>query len=203
MPDDYDEIIDIFKKMFNLESDNFEVDFLFIPESDIKLDPKRKESNIKGFKISYHFETGMEKPEIKIEGKIDENKIRKHLKDIDLNAHPNLKKLIQSKIIEVFDADKLSLDNNQQKNDLDILTPYTEIIDKEDSSEFIFEIPGMEKDNVSIDFTEEGRKLIFSAEKRSRKYNKKISLPFKSSKTDYELEVNNGLAVLKVHKTEK
>ena len=201
--DDFDEIIDEFKKMLDLDSDTFEVDFLFIPASDVDLDFGRDKKNIKEFKISYHFETGMEKPEIKIESNIDKSRIREYLKDIDLSKHLNLKKLIKSKPIKEIDASKLSLDSYKQKNDLYVLEPYTEINDGKDLSEILFEIPGMEEDNVRIDFSEEGRRIIFTAENKNRKYAKNIPLPFKSSKRDYKLEVNNGLAILKVYKSDK
>ncbi|KKN20778.1 hypothetical protein LCGC14_0932090 [marine sediment metagenome] len=203
MSDDFDEIIDEFKKMLNLDSDAFEVDFLFIPASDVDLDLGRDKKNIEGFKISYHFETGMEKPEIKIESNIDKSRIREYLKDIDLSKHLNLKNINNSKLIKEIDASKLSLDSYRQENDLYVLEPYTEITDEKDLSEIILEIPGMEEDNVSIDFSEEGRRIIFTAENKNRKYTKKIALLFKSSKRDYKLEVNNGLAILKVYKSDK
>ncbi len=203
MSDDFDDIIDEFKKMLDLDSDAFEVDFLFIPASDVDLDLDRDKKNIKGFKISYHFETGMEKPEIKVESNVDKNKIREYLKDIDLSKHPNLKKIINPKTIKEIDASKLSLDFKNQENDLYVLEPYTEIIDRKDLSEIVLEIPGMEEDNVIIDFSGKGRKIMFTAENENRKYTKNISLPFKSSKTDYKLEVNNGIAILKVHKSDK
>lgn len=203
MSDDFDEIIDEFKKMLNFDSDAFEVDFLFIPASDVDLDLDRDKKNIEGFKISYHFETGMEKPKIKIESNIDKSRIREYLKEIDLSKHPNLKNIINSRPIKEIDVGKLSLDFYRQENDLYVLEPYTEITDEKDLSEIVFEIPGMEEDNVRIDFSEEGRRIIFTAENKNRKYTKSIPLPFKSSKRDYKLEVNNGLAILKVYKSDK
>jgi HSP20 family molecular chaperone IbpA len=198
--DDFDEIIDEFKKIFNVDSDAFEVDFLFIPESGIDLKSYRNEKKVKGFKISYHFETGMEKPEIKIEGIIDERKIREQLKGIDLKKYPNLKNILESKVNEI-DATTLSLDFPLEKNDSSILEPYTEIIDKKNYSEIILEIPGMEQDDIQLEFNENGNQLKFTVENGERRYSKIIFLPFKSSKVDCELEVNNGIAILKASKT--
>ncbi|MFX1600126.1 MAG: hypothetical protein ACFFB6_05970, partial [Promethearchaeota archaeon] len=76
MRDEFDDIIDEIKKYFKIDSDKFDVDFLFIPESESNINLKPKNEKIKGFKISYHFETGMEKPEIRIEGNIDDKRIR-------------------------------------------------------------------------------------------------------------------------------
>lgn len=200
MSDDFDEIIDEFKKIFNVDSDAFEVDFLFIPESGIDLKSDRNEKIVNGFKISYHFETGMEKPEIKIEGIIDERKIREQLKGIDLKKYPNLKNILESKVNEI-DATTLSLDFPLEKNDSSILEPYTEIIDKKNYSEIILEIPGMEQDDIQLEFNENGNQLKFTVENGERRYSKIIFLPFKSSKVDCELEVNNGIAILKASKT--
>ena len=202
MSDDFDEIFDDFKKMFNVDSDEFEVDFFFIPESSIDLNSDQNEKEVKGFKISYHFETGMEKPEVKIEGVIDEKQIREQLKDIDLNKYPNLRNILESRSVNEIDASTLSLDTFIEEDDSNILVPYTEIIDKKDSTEIVLETPGIEENNVNIEFNEDGNQLIFSAESGERKYSKTISLSFKSSKKDCELEVNNGIAILKARKSE-
>ncbi|MFX1302580.1 MAG: hypothetical protein ACFFBV_07495 [Promethearchaeota archaeon] len=203
MPDDFDDIIDEIKKYFKLDSDIFDVDFLFIPESENSLDLKPKEKNIKGFKISYHFETGMEKPEIKIEGNIDNKKIREYLKDIDLSRYPTLKNLFGTKPIKELDAGKLSLESYAQDQDIYILEPHTEISDYKDYTEIVLEIPGMSKEDVMIDFSEGGSKLVFTAENNNRKYMKNVYLPFKSSAKDFYMEVNNGLAIITIKKLDK
>ena len=201
MSDDIDEIIDEFKKMFNVDSDAFEVDFLFIPESGIDLKSDHNEKEVKGFKISYHFETGMEKPEIKIEGIIDEKKIREQLKGVDLDKYPSLKNIMDSNGTNELDATTLSLDFPLEENVSSILEPYTEITDNRDYSEIVLEIPGIEEDNVNIEFNEECNQIMFTAENGARKYSKVISLPFKSSKLDCDLEVNNGIIILKARKS--
>jgi len=199
--DDFDEMIDEFKKMFNVDSDIFEVDFFFIPESGIDLKSKRTGKNIKGFKVSYHFEAGMEKPDIKIEGIIDEKKIREQLKDIDLNKYPNLKNILDSKSVSEIDANSLLFDSPLEKNVSSTSEPYTEINDKKDSSEIILEIPGIEQENIQLKFNEYGNQVKITADNGQRKYSKIISLPFKSSELDCELEVNNGITIIKASKT--
>ena len=84
--DDYDDIIDQLKKFFNFDSKLFDMDFFIFPEMSKQLDPKRKRS--KGYKISYHFETGMDEPEIKIEGDIDEKELNQYLKGYDFGKDP-------------------------------------------------------------------------------------------------------------------
>ncbi|MFX1329880.1 MAG: Hsp20/alpha crystallin family protein [Promethearchaeota archaeon] len=203
MPDDFDDIIDKIKKYFKLNSDIFDIDFLFIPESkkDFKLDPEDK--NIKGLKVSYHFESGMDKPEIKIEGNIDKKRIHDYLKNVDLSKYPTLERLFDTKFMEEIDASELSLEYTRDSKDLSVLEPITEINDCKDFTEIILEIPGMRKEDVQINYSEEGTKLIFKAENQFRKFMKHIYLPFKSSFKDSQLEVNNGLAIIKVKNSNK
>lgn len=201
--DDFDDIIDEIKKYFKLDSDIFDVDFLFIPESktDLGLEPENK--NVKGFKVSYHFESGMEKPEIKIEGNVDEKTIRELLKDIDISKYPTLEKMLESKSIKEYKAEMLSLDSLEQEEDLYFLEPYAEINDYKDYTEIVLEIPGMSEKDVIIDFSEGGNQLIFNAENENRKFIKTVHLPFTSSLRDYEIEVKNGLAIIVAKKSDK
>jgi HSP20 family molecular chaperone IbpA len=140
----------------------------------------------------------MEKPEIRIEGNIDEKKIQEYLEGIDMSQHPHLKKLLESNNIEELDASKLSLEANELDDDLLIIEPHTEINNTKDYSEIVFEIPGISKEDVNIDFSEEGSELIFKAENDTRKYVKNVNLPFLVSTKDYDIEVKNGLAIILV-----
>jgi len=203
MPNEFDDFIDKIKKYFKLDSNLFDLDFLFIPESENSLDMNPKDSKIKAFKISYHFESGMEKPEIRIEGDIDEKKIQEYLESIDISQDPTLKKDLKSSSIKEIDASKLSLEASELYENLSILEPHTEINDYKDYTEIVLEIPGMSEGDVIIAFSEGGSTLIFNAENESRKYIKNVYLPFASSTKDYDMEVKNGLAIILVKKSDK
>jgi HSP20 family molecular chaperone IbpA len=179
------------------------LDFLFIPESESNLKFNPKDKKIRAFKISYHFETGMEKPEIKFEGDIDDKKIQEYLKNVDLSKNPSLKKLFKAKSIEEIDANKLSLSFTDPKKNLSITEPQTEINDYKDKIEIVLDIPGIREDDVKIDIIEGGTKLIFNAANNNRRYMKDIFLPFEVSTNDYEIEVKNGLAIILVNRLEK
>ncbi|MFX1411935.1 MAG: Hsp20/alpha crystallin family protein [Promethearchaeota archaeon] len=200
MRDDFDDIFDKLKKYFKLGSDIFDIDFLFIPEKDIDLGMKLDDKNIEGFKISYHFESGMDKPEIKIEGNIDEKKVKEYLKNVDLNNFHMLKNHSSSRSKEEIDASELSLDIFKHDETLDILEPYTELNEYNEYLEIVIEVPGIEKRDVIIDFSADGRTLIFTAENQNRKYSKKVNLPFKPLKESYNLDLNNGIAYIKLKK---
>ena len=206
MRDDFDDFIDRIKKYFKLDSEMFDVDFLFIPESEINLENKPNNEKAKGFKISYHFESGMGKPEIKIEGNLDDKNIHEHLRNVDLSKVPKLKDLYNSPSKKEIDASKLSLETSLKKEaDVGtyVLEPYAEICDNEGFSEILIEIPGMGTDNVNIKFEDKGRKLIFTAENEKRRFMKAVQLPFKTSETECEIEVNNGIAIIKVSEVVK
>ena len=199
--DEFDDIIDKIKEYFKLDSDRFDIDFLFIPESESNSFLRPENKKVKGFKITYHFETGMEKPEIRIEGNIDEKKIQEYLEGIDISQKPYLKKLLESNNVDEIDASKLSLEANELIKDLTIIEPNTEINDTKDYTEIILEIPGVSKEDVILNFSEGGNKLNFSAETETRKYIKNINLPFAISSKNYDIEVKNGLAIISVKKS--
>ena len=203
MRDEFDDIIDRINKYFSLDSDIFAVDFLFIPESEKNLNLKPQNNKSKGFKISYHFETGMKNPEFKIEGNIDDKKIRDLIKNVDLSKYPTLEKRFETRSVEEIDADKLSLDFTRQEEDLTLLEPLTEINDYKEYSEIIFDIPGMNEEDVMINISERGTELIFNAENNIRMYKKTVYLPFKTSVDNFEMEVKNGLAIITVKKLNK
>lgn len=196
--DDYDDIFDEFKKYFKFDSSLFDVEFFLFPESGFKKD--LNELDQKGYKISYHFEKGMDKPDIKIEGDIDENKLKEYFKKFNIDEIPHINKIMKSNkpSKRVYDANELSLEPCDRNDPSCVVEPYTEINDFEDSSEIIIEIPGINQEDILVNFHDEGRKLTFSAQNEKRNYVKQIQLPFKSSMDNYSIEVNNGIAVLKV-----
>lgn len=203
MRDDFDDIIDELKKFLNLKSDMFDIDVLFLPEKDIDLGIKPDDKKMKGFKISYHYENGMDKPDVKIEGNINDEKIKEFLKNADLKNIRRLKKLVHTKRKKEIDASQLTLEPIKQDEGIYVLEPYTEVNENTDYIEIIIEVPGMKRENIMIDFRNEGNLLAFTAQNEKRKYFKKINLPCKLLMENYELQVNNGIAYIKIKKISK
>jgi HSP20 family molecular chaperone IbpA len=201
LKDDFDDFIDRIKKHFKLDSDMFDIDFLFLPESEIKRGRIPNNDKIKGFKISYHFESGMEKPDIKIEGNIDNEKVWEYLKDADLSKLPNVRELYESQPVKEIDAKTLSLESYREENEenkLIFLEPYSEVCNNEGFTEVLIEIPGIDQKDVDISFQGKGKELVFKAINKHRKYMTTIALPFQSSEEECEMEVNNGVAIIKL-----
>ncbi|MBY9013061.1 MAG: hypothetical protein KGD70_11870, partial [Candidatus Lokiarchaeota archaeon] len=110
--DDYDEFLDRIKKYLNIDSDVFDVDFLFMPEQNFDPNMNLEDENIKAFKVTYHFEPGMNKPEIRIEGNFDEKKLQDYFKRLNISNSPQFKGLRQSGKKQSIDVGTLSLQPN-------------------------------------------------------------------------------------------
>jgi HSP20 family molecular chaperone IbpA len=194
--DEYKDFIEKFKKFFKIDSDIFDIDFLFMPESirDPDFDPRK--TDIKGFKVSYHFEKGMDEPEIRIEGDVDEDKIKDYLKRMNIRNIPNIKRRIKrvSRNKEI-DFGSLSLEPCNDDRECPI-EPRTEINEYEDHVEILLEVPGIEKGHVILTLSPDGKEAKIFAENSIRSFEKKVRLPFKSSLDDHNLEVNNGIATI-------
>ncbi|MFX1393717.1 MAG: Hsp20/alpha crystallin family protein [Promethearchaeota archaeon] len=195
MSDDYDDIFDEIRKFFKFNSNMFDADFFFLPESNPDSDFDKE--NAKGFKVSYHYESGMDKPEIKIEGDIDEKKLQEYLKNRNFETDSRFKKLFTPKPNGIIDASELSMEPNPHKDKSKIIEPYIEINHFDDFLEVIIEVPGIIEDDIILNFDENEKKLIFKAQNKNRNYLKYLYLPLDISMEQYTLEVNNGIAILR------
>jgi HSP20 family molecular chaperone IbpA len=205
--DEYDEFIDKIKNKFNIDSDVFDAEFYIFPSSGLGkkfgLDPEDK-----GFKITYHYERGMDKPEIKIHGNFNKDKLEDYLKRMKFigKNQPNFKKLFQSNIRnkksqKIVDARELSLQEPQGNGEKkEITEPNVELIESGDMIELIIEAPGIKESDIFISLDDQNKVLRFSAENDQRRYNKSIQLPCKSSVLNDTLEINNGIVFFKCKK---
>lgn len=199
MPDEFDDeyrdFLEKFKKYFKIDSDIFDIDFLFMPESmkDSNFDPSK--SDMKGFRVSYHFEKGMDEPEIRIEGDIDEDRIMDYLERMNVKNVSNFKRINKRLNNKELDFGKLSLEPCNTEENCSI-EPYTEINQFEDYFQILLEVPGVEKGHIILSLTQDGKKVKIFAENSIRSFEKEVKLPFKSSLNDHILEVNNGIATI-------
>jgi HSP20 family molecular chaperone IbpA len=205
----FDDIIDKIRKHFDFKSDAFDVDFLVFPESTEDMNLKFGDENVEGFKVSYHFEPGMEKPEIKIEGDFDERKLNEYLEQFKLGQSANVPDNFPHVRKDEVDARKLSLNDNHDEFMLEdegpshVFEPDTEINDLDCFTEIILEVPGIEEKDISMSFDGDGSRLSFFAQNQKRRYHKVIQLPFKASENNFSLKVNNGLVTLKINCSEE
>ena len=203
MSDDIDEFIKKIIKFLKFDSGTFDLDFVVFPESIDDLDTKPNDKNLKGFKISYHFEPGMDKPEVRIEGNMDDKVIRDYLNRFNFEPSSSPNKLANLESGDLINANSLNIESYKIDDESCVIEPYTEINDYNNFSEILFEVPGIEKKDILLSFSELGENLTFSASNKNRKYRKDIQLSFKSSINDCNLDINNGLVILKIIKQNK
>jgi len=103
----------------------------------------------KHYSISYHYETGMDEPEINIRGNATEEDINRFLENT-AKTFPKLKK-----------KDKLLLSKNGE----------------ESSKKFTIEMPGIGKDDIDVNLASNNVSVI--AKKGNLKYKKEFLLNFK------------------------
>lgn len=198
--DDYNEFLERIKRYLNIDSDIFDVDFLFLPEPNFDPNTTLRDENVKGFKVTYHFEPGMDKPEIRIEGNFDEKKLQDYFKRLNISNFPQFRQLGQSGKKQAIDVGTLSLQPNIKHEKSEVKEPYYEINFHEDFANIIMEVPGVEKGHILLSLSEDGRNLKVSTEINFVDFEKKIRLPFESTMEDHVLEVNNGIVCITIRK---
>lgn len=223
MSDDfnYDDIIDKLKKQFGIDFDKFDVDFFVLPEEMLNEEGKIKdleESDRKPFKVSYHFEPGMDKPEISYDKNLDPEKMKEFFKKLKNSKvrrlhgkGPHAHDAGEKKVRTVFDAEHMTLDfcqdddnikdgDSENREDLCIVEPFVEMDTFEDHTEIIIELPGIRREDILLRFGVDNRSIKITAQSDSRLYRKTIELPFRTEQPNYELRINNGIACLSLKK---
>jgi HSP20 family molecular chaperone IbpA len=173
-----------------------------MPEANMNRPFNPNDKNVKGFKISYHFTEGMDKPEIHFEGDIDKKELGKYLRNIDLSKHPQFKRMVRENKPNVIDAKELFLEPCNNEDEECIIEPFSEMNSNEETVEIIIEMPGIEKGHILISSVEDGKKVKITAENETKKFLKTFELPFKVKTADYSLDVNNGITTILFTKLE-
>jgi HSP20 family molecular chaperone IbpA len=201
--DDYYDFLERIKKFFNIDEGIFNVDFLFLPESNFDPNLNLQNKKVEGFKVTYHFESGMEKPEIKIEGDFDEKKLQEYFKKLNLSPYPQFKMLRKSGKKQAMDAGTLSLKPDFEREDFLEKEPYYELNVYDDYAEIIIELPGIEKGHIILSLSKDGRRLKILTERNFQNFKKELQLPFESTMKDHVVEINNGIVSIIMRKIDK
>ncbi|MHA1646587.1 MAG: Hsp20/alpha crystallin family protein [Promethearchaeota archaeon] len=165
-----------FKKMFDdwtLFDDDMD-DFFSNFDENFQINLNNPES--KGYSMSYHYETGMKEPEIKIQGDPDEKTVDTFLKGIQKRFGHHLAKIGNNKI------KKLNMPKNEEKESDGIHT-------------FTIEMPGIGKEDINTEI--KNQILTIEGKKGEIYYKKKFHLNFKP-KEKPEIKADNGLITITV-----
>ncbi|MHA1782225.1 MAG: hypothetical protein ACTSUL_02245 [Promethearchaeota archaeon] len=198
----YKDFMEMFRKFFDINADVFDADFVFVPDPESDLNKSIKDKDIKSFKISYHYETGMDKPEIRFEGDIDENKLYKYFDFLDKKGF-SIFRTPRSRRGKVIDASELSMKLDSADKNKYILEPRVEVDDFGDHFEIVLEVPGIESGHLLLSLGDDSKKLKISGENLTRRYEKVIKLPSKVTLDGYQLDVRNGIASIIIKKKNK
>ncbi|MFO7795947.1 MAG: hypothetical protein R6W84_07320 [Promethearchaeia archaeon] len=183
----FDDIMDEIKKFFNLNSDPFDKFLIEYFNSDDEEEGRNKKS----FKISYNYETGMNEPDIRIEGDFNKDIMKDFFGKFE-NQIPKETKILNAHDI-VFDP--------HEDNDSDIFRePISEINNHDNFTEILLEVPGISFGEISIHLNEIGDVLIFNAQNQNRNYYKEIDLSFVCTFNDTKIELKNGIATIILYK---
>ncbi len=202
MDDNDDDYIDFYEKIKDFFKHNpkvFDLDFLIFTEPQSGSGDKKKKS--KPVKVHYHFEPGMDKPDVKVEGNVNEQDLNEYFKNFRFPFNPRMSESTNIKRNKAFDANKLSLEPEIIKEAPSVIEPNSEINEKENCLDLVFEAPGVEEDDVILSFSDDGLSMNFSAETNDRRYFKHVHLPSTCTFKGYQLSVNNGLVILRVNKS--
>jgi HSP20 family molecular chaperone IbpA len=201
--DDYYDFLERIKKLLKMDKGVFDVDFLFLPEPNFDPNLNLQHKKVEGFKVTYHFEPGMEKPKIKIEGDFDEKKLQEYFKRLNLSSSPQFKMLRKSGKKPVMDLRTLSLKPDFEREDFLEKEPYYELNVYDDYAEIVIELPGIEKGHVILSLSKDGRKLKILTESNFQNFEKELQLPFESTMKDHVVEINNGIVTIIMRKINK
>jgi len=203
--DDFENMFDNIRKMmknpfhgFFGEEDNF---FSLTDNNDkqfeaIDKDTKKSKKGSpksKSYSISYKFGTGMDHPEIKVEGDATEEEVNRFLQGVASNfgstgISGDAMKLLKPK----FEGTE---DESEPSNPDGAKTPFMDMQETKDGAILTLEMPGIGEKDVKVDFKDYG--LEVRAEGSHIKYRREITLEFKPKK-DAKITANNGIVTIEL-----
>lgn len=83
----------------------------------------------------------------------------------------------------------------------DTIEPFTDIIEEEDVVKIIMDLPGVEREDINVEATEE--ELTVSARRGDRKYYKSVKLPAKVKPETAKATYKNGVLTITIEKRER
>lgn len=83
------------------------------------------------------------------------------------------------------------------------IEPLTDVIEEEDKIRIVMDLPGVNKDDIRITVSEDGKKVIVQARSEDRKYYKEIDLPAIVDPSKAKATYRNGVLTIELEKREK
>ncbi|MFN3804875.1 MAG: archaeal heat shock protein Hsp20 [Pyrobaculum sp.] len=86
---------------------------------------------------------------------------------------------------------------------VDEIDPLTDIVEEDDKIKVVIDLPGVDKEDIKIYVSEDGRTLTVDARGKERKYHKEIRLPAAVSPDKTKATYKNGVLSVELEKSEK
>lgn len=146
-----------------------------------------KETEGKSYRMSYRYETGMDEPEIYVEGDASEDDVERFVNGIQSRFGKQLADVSDRKIKMLSEGDQ---------KDKVFRRPVTKLEYGEDSVIATIQMPGIGKENISI--ATDGEYVTITGENGDLRYKKKLALKFNAG--DVDIAASNGIATLTIQK---
>ena len=83
------------------------------------------------------------------------------------------------------------------------IEPLTDVIEEEDKIKIVMDLPGVNKEDIKVRISEDGKKVIVSAKSEDRRYYKEVDLPAKVDPSSAKATYRNGVLTIDLEKVEK
>jgi HSP20 family protein len=86
---------------------------------------------------------------------------------------------------------------------VDEIDPLTDVVEEDDKIKVIVDMPGVEKEDIKLYVSEDGRTLTIDAKGKERRYYKEIKLPATVDPNKAKATYRNGVLSVELEKVEK
>ncbi|ABL87715.1 heat shock protein Hsp20 [Pyrobaculum islandicum DSM 4184] len=86
---------------------------------------------------------------------------------------------------------------------VDEIDPLTDIVEEDDKIKVVVDMPGVEKEDIKLYISEDGKTLTIDARGKERKYHKEIRLPAAVDPNKAKATYKNGVLSVELEKVEK
>jgi len=83
------------------------------------------------------------------------------------------------------------------------IDPLTDIVEEDDKIKVVVDMPGVEKEDIKLYISEDGKTLTIDAKGKDRKYHKEVRLPAAVDPNKAKATYKNGVLSVELEKTEK
>ncbi|MCC6021339.1 MAG: Hsp20/alpha crystallin family protein [Thermoproteaceae archaeon] len=86
---------------------------------------------------------------------------------------------------------------------VDEIDPLADVVEEDDKVKVVLDMPGVDKDEIKIYVSEDGRTLTVDARGKDRKYHKEVRLPAAVDPQKAKATYRNGVLTVELEKVEK